>query len=610
MSDPKFSSAHHELTEPTHYRGPVLDEAGVFARWQNDLNLLDFALQPIVHAVTGATYAVEALVRGFEAIGYDSPHALFDAAFQENVLFFVDIRLREKAIAKFKTLPFSERLILFYNYDPRMLEMPDYRPGVTESLMANFELSSDQICFEINEKYQIQSNQTLNGFVRNLQDRGIKIALDDFGSGYAGFELFYHSEPNLLKFDRFLISNIESDVRKRNLCSHMINLCKVQGVTTVAEGVETAAELNICRTIGFDLIQGYFVARPTTEVAELSPTYESVVRAHDGQKRRATDDAELVTRSILQIETISIDADVRTLLDKFHDQLQYNFFPILDSNDYPLGIVHERMLKKYIYSPFGRELLANKSVTRGLRNFISRSPVADIYTPQDKILEIFVNNADCEGVIIVKDLKYFGFLNAKSLLSIINEKQLEEARDTNPLTGLPGNRLIHAFVDNVLSEGAIHAWLVYFDFDHFKPFNDHFGFRQGDRALSLFAQILKEIVPTDVFIGHIGGDDFFLGLNSSAHPDIHMINVVTQIQQRFADEIRPFFTPEERAGGHYSSLDRKNQKAEFPLLAVSAAIIEVTAGSIAVSFEKIAEVLARLKKQAKADPEHLAIAKF
>jgi hypothetical protein len=66
--------------------------------------------------------------------------------------------------------------------------------------------------------------------------------------------------------------------------------------------------------------------------------------------------------------------------------------------------------------------------------------VTDIGTAQDKILEIFINNPESEGVIFVKDMQYFGFLNAKSLLSVINEKQIAAARDTNPLSGLPGNR--------------------------------------------------------------------------------------------------------------------------------------------------------------------------
>lgn len=587
-----------------NFRGPITDTAASLELWHERLDRLDYALQPIVHASTGNLYGVEALVRGYHDIGFESPKELFDSAFQEHALFYVDIRLREKAIAKFKSLHFHDKLVLFYNYDPRILEMPDYRPGVTERLMTNFDLSSDQICFEINEKYEISSNSILNGFVRDLQARGIKIALDDFGSGYAGFELFYHSEPNLLKFDRFLISGIETDSRKRSLCSHMVNLCKVQGVTTIAEGVETEAELLVCRRMGFDLIQGYVIEHPQIDSSQIKATYRSLIDKQDASRER--EESELLARRILRIEPIDIDADVRTLLDKFHDQLLYNFFPVIDSNDYPLGIIHERSIKKYIYSPFGRELLANKSVTNGLRSFMSRNPVTDIGTEQDKILEIFVNNPDSEGVIIVKDMKYFGFLDAKSLLGAINERQLAAARDTNPLTGLPGNRMIHTFIDNLLCDLPVTGCLVYLDFDHFKPFNDRFGFRQGDRTIAIFSRILRETVPAEAFIGHVGGDDFFLGFKSTTLSGADIDQITRQIRQNFEEEIMPFFSAQERQDRCYKTTDRSGRKVELPLLSVSAAIIELQAVERAVTDEEVFKLLAAKKKEAKTSPEHVA----
>lgn len=588
----------------------VSPESAKLSQWLSDLDKLDFAFQPIVHALTGITYGVEALLRGYEKLGFESPKDLFDAAFIDEALFIADIRLREKAIAKFKTIEFHEKLILFYNYDPRILDMPDYRPGVTERLMTNSDLSSDQICFEINEKYQINSHVNLSGFVKNLQERGIRIALDDFGSGYAGFELFYHSDPSLLKFDRFLISNIQSDARKRNLCSHMVNLCKTQGVTTIAEGIETAEEFRTCRLLGFDLVQGYFIEYPLLEAPALHLTYEHI-RQNEGKfQRRGVDDTELITRSILRIETINITDDVRTLLDKFHDQLYYNFFPILDTNGYPLGIIHERTIKQYIYSPFGKELLANKSVTRDLRNFVTQNPTTDINTPQDKILEIFVNNPDCEGVIIVKNMKYFGFLNAKSLLGIINEKNLAAARDTNPLTGLPGNNMIHAFILDSVAEPRNHSYFVYFDFDHFKPFNDRFGFRQGDRALTLFADILRAQASAEMFIGHVGGDDFFIGIESAERRADDILARVENIQHKFKNEMKPFFSPDERTQGYYISSDRNNESRRFPMLSISAAIIELVPGHKPNTAEEISLLLAKLKKEAKGNERHVAAASY
>jgi len=113
----------------------------------------------------------------------------------------------------------------------------------------------------------------LGNFVRNMKERGIKIALDDFGSGFAGLELLYHSDPGFLKFDRFLISGIECDYRKRNICTHLIALCRTQGIATIAEGIESAAAARVCADIGFNFLQGYEIAVPSISLAELREGY-------------------------------------------------------------------------------------------------------------------------------------------------------------------------------------------------------------------------------------------------------------------------------------------------------------------------------------------------
>lgn len=593
-----------------NYRGFVDDPPEKLGVWLSRVSRVDFAFQPIVHPVTGVVFGVEALLRGYEQIGFANPHGFFDAAYAEDALFIVDIALRERAIAKFRNIAVHDKLVLFYNYDPRILEMPDYRPGVTERLMANFELKNGQICFEINEQYPIDSHEMLKNFSRNMKERGIRIALDDFGSGFAGMELFYHADPGFLKFDRFLISGIENDSRKKNICSHLVALCRMQGVTTIAEGIESEAEFRVVKDIGFDLVQGYFVARPVTDTDAVPVTCGHVQAVAAERQRRRLDDVELIRREILKIETISIDDDVRVLLDKFHDQGSYNFFPVLDQNGSPLGIVHERTIKQYVYSPYGRELLSNKSVTKGISAFITACPTSDINTPQDKILEIFLANPNSEGVMIVQDTRYFGFLNAKSLLNLIHERSLALARDMNPLTRLPGNNVVHRFISDAVEHVATFSYFAYFDFDHFKPFNDRFGFRQGDRAILLFAGILRRLAPPDFLVAHIGGDDFFLGFETTQRAADKILYLTDEIRQAFEQEVKPFFLPVDRARGFYTSTDRENQVRDFPILSVSAALVELRPGDKPEKPEDISTLLARLKKEAKASDTRLASAAY
>jgi diguanylate cyclase (GGDEF)-like protein len=577
-------------------------------KWTGIIDSIDYAFQNIVNTATGHTFAVEALLRNYERSGFATPLNLFDEAYEDRLLFDVDIALREKAIDKFKRISDHEKMKLFYNYDPRILEMEDYRIDDTENLLKDHSLKHDQICLEINEKYRIDSLNSLNLFINNIKENGIKIALDDFGSGFAGFELFYYSDPDFLKFDRFLITGIDRDIRKKSFCSHIVNLCRILGVAVIAEGIETAQEFGICKEIGIDLVQGFFISQPQTDISKISYDNRTVKNISENEKRSIQSDSDLISNTIIILETINIDDNIKIIFEKFHDSLYYNFFPVLDSFGCPLGIIHERNIKKYVYSPYGKELLSNKSFTKNINKFITKIPIIDINTPQDRILEIFVNNPESEGVIITKNLKYFGFLNAKSLLNILNERNLSYAREINPLTKLPGNILINKYIYDCISDTSSYYYLIYFDFDYFKPFNDKFGFRQGDRIIVMFADILrKKYFSNNNFIGHIGGDDFFVGIRENSRTMYDTIFHVKNIIQKFNDQVVPFFSESEIKNGFYVSRDRDDAEKQFRLLSLSASIIEIIPGEFNLTQDDISNKLAELKKMAKDSEDGISI---
>ncbi|HPO48719.1 MAG TPA: GGDEF domain-containing protein [Spirochaetota bacterium] len=575
-------------------------------KWKKRIKEVDFAFQPIVNPLTGLTFAVEALLRNTDKIGFENISDFFDEAYDERQIFLLDLELREKAIKKFCNIDFYKKIKLFYNYDPRILEMNEYRLGETESILTKYDLEKDQICFEINEKYRVNSIKSLKFFINKLKERGIYIALDDFGSGFAGFELFYHSEPNFLKFDRFLISEINNDIKKKSFCAHIINLCKILNVTVIGEGVENEKEFLTCKELGFDLIQGYFIQKPTKEVADLKYFFDDIKELEQKNKRKKSNDSYLIFKEIIKLDTISVNDGVKILFEKFHDKLSYNFFPVIDTTGYPLGIIREKDTKQYVYSPYGKDLLLNKSMNKSLNKFITICPTLDIKTPQDKILEVFVNNPESEGIIITENTKYVGFLNAKSLLNILNEKNITYARETNPLTKLPGNILINQYILDSFEENEYYYYFIYFDFDNFKPFNDKFGFRQGDRAITLFADILKKSYDKEDFIGHIGGDDFFVGVKKKENAKTEIIVEIKKLIDKFTDGISSFYSKEEFVRGFYSSVDRSGIRKRFALLSVSSAIIEISKNSNNITQDDISLKLAELKKEAKRSRERIS----
>ncbi|WP_051321572.1 GGDEF domain-containing protein [Chrysiogenes arsenatis] len=590
----------------------ILEDLMLSQKWQRAIECTDYAFQPIVNTLTGSTFALEALIRGVNKAGFHSIDHFFTSAYQEGVLFSVDIALRRKAILKFLHIPFHQKLRLFYNYDHRVVEMPNYQSGIFEQLLEELGVATSVICLELTEKhhYNYSHTSSFRAVLELVKQRGFTIAIDDFGVGHASFELLYHSDPDIIKIDRFLISSIQSDIKKKSYCSHIVSLAHLQGVTVVAEGIETEDEYSVCREIGCDLIQGYLVAYPTEIVSELAVKYDKIREFHENQRRNISNDKALLLREMVHIEPLEEHTPMEDLFTRMRLNEEFNYLPVIDKLGKPLGIIREKTLKKYIYSPYGKELLCNRWFTHSLRKYIDDSPVADIHMPLEKILSIFAQNAEAEGVQLTENQRYIGFLTAKSLLNTLNEKNLAFARDVNPLSKLPGNILINDHIVACLSDTNHDHYLIYFDFDNFKPFNDRFGFRQGDRAILLFTDILKKsFTGHSAFVGHIGGDDFFVALTLLPERKNSAENIRDQVAKvllKFTDAIAPFYTEEEIRQGCYHSRDRSGQECSFTLLRVSAAIMLAEQNQMNITLDNISSILADTKKKAKKSPEGIA----
>jgi GGDEF domain-containing protein len=308
------------------------------------------------------------------------------------------------------------------------------------------------------------------------------------------------------------------------------------------------------------------------------------------------------------VEAVSMNTTMIEVFDRFRIEKNRTFFPVVDSSGEPRGIIQEGNFKDYTYSQFGRDLMSNRNYGRTLANFVTPCPVAAISLPAERLLEIYSGANGGEGLIIVDDaFKYIGFLSANALLQVINDKNLALARDQNPLSRLPGNTVVHEFLSECLGSADAEHVIVYFDFDNFKPFNDHYGFRQGDRAIKAFADIMRRIFThDDDFKAHIGGDDFVSGRKNITDFDEYLTLIHKGIQD-FSDEVLSYYDEDSRKRGFITINDRYGTERNFPLLTVSAAIVSIRADSIQRTEDQLGTLTAGLKKIAKSAPEHTAI---
>jgi len=575
--------------------GQASDQEGFLAALSAGVR---YAFQPIVNIQTGAVFGYEALLRHHETVGVASIPALFDRAHALGVLHRADIILRERAIAQFARLPHAERTLLFFNLDGRIFESQDYHPHQTIALLSHHGVSPHALCLELSERYDNASARHLNETLRVCREHDYKLAIDDFGRGFSEMKMLYDHQPDFVKIDRYFISGIEDDSKKRLMVSTIVNLAHVLGTRVVAEGVETAEEFLACKDVGCDLVQGYYVARPTQEMADLRETYPAVEDANQRDRRRKQTDSLLVRDHVAALHTLNADQNVTEMLEAFRAHKEQTLFPLLDPAARPLGVVRESDVKDFVYLQYGRDLLQNKAYAKRLTQFARRCPIADVQCSVERILEIYAIAGESDGVLITEDDRYLGFLTADRLLRLVNEKNIAAARDENPLSKLPGNNSIDAYIARALEDEAGDFTLLYFDLNDFKPFNDTYGFRQGDRVIVLFADLLRRSFRDGAgFIAHVGGDDFFAAVEGPPHEETR--HRARQVLQRFKSDVESFYSAEHRAAGGFSARDREGRLARYGLLSACCAAVHLPANAPRPSLDRLMRRFAELKKAAK-----------
>lgn len=565
-------------------------------KWLKIVKKLDYAFQPIVNIKSGEIYAVEALLRNVkEAGGFHSIFNLFDEAFHDGLLYQLDLELRYLAIQKFSDIDIK-KLNIFYNLDNRILYAPDYRVGNTELILKKFNIDKRKVCFELSERGSLQDPISLTGLVSRYKQSNFEIAIDDFGTGIAGFQMLYYAEANYIKIDRFFIQNIQNDNKKRLFCSHIVKMAHIMGIRVIAEGVETKEEYFACKEIGADYIQGFLVQKPQQKIKKIVSKYthiEELCKKDLRDSKTNILDKNLITH----IEPLWLEnLEFIIVFKYFKTHKNAHFVPIINHLNRLEGIIMEEDIRELSYSQYGMSLARNENFKMLVKKHMNHIVSADINWSTDKILEIYNTNKDISnGIFILKNGKYHGFINLKSLINLAYKRNLEIVSDQNPLSRLPGNKSIELYLTDVFEKNIRDSYsLVYFDFNNFKPFNDVYGFRKGDRAILIFRDILKKELGNDNFIAHIGGDDFFAGIKNSPYEKV--FKLIAYVQQSFQNQVKSLYSKKDREVGYIETKDRFNIKRKFNLLSVSCAILEVSSTTKKEEFD---EIIGQLKKESK-----------
>ncbi len=539
-----------------------------------EVDKIDFAFQPIVNIYTGKTFAVEALLRNNEVLGFNTILSMFDSYFKQKKISDIDLVLFHKALKKFKLIQI-ESLKLFYNLDNRIINEENFGIENYNNITNILSIKPSTIYMEVT-KQDTNSDQSLSNFlIPTFKENDFNLSIDNFGSQTTDLSLIYVSQVDYVKIDRYFIHDIKSNPKKRIFCSTIVNLAHTMNKKVIALGIETVEEYYVCKELKFDYIQGYLTCEPTTDINKIEKRYSHIKDLAKSDKRGLYNN--LIDKAYIdKVEPLNINTTLHDLFVYFKKNRYNTFVPIIDNNKKILGAIYEVDIKGISYSQYGLSLAQNSSYKSKLRTFIEPVIQIDITWGIDKALELFSMQSDSKGIFVTKHDKYYGFINLNNLLSLSYKRNLEIAENKNPLTKLPGNNQLEKFIDNIF-ESKIESQIVYFDFNDFKPFNDQYGFRQGDRAILMFAQIMQKRISKDGFIAHIGGDDFVAIFVKKDY--IEIFNLIKSMQDEFKNDATSLYNEEDIKNNYMIGKDRFGTTRKFKLLSVSCAIIQLTSNS-------------------------------
>lgn len=208
--------------------------------------------QPIFGIATNRVVGLESLSR-FTAEPKRPPNEWFDEAAEVGLSVELEMTAIRMALSVVPSLP--DGVYVALNASPQTILSGEIARELNNAALP-------RIMLEVTEHAEVPDYGKLMDELRPLRERGMRLAVDDAGAGYSGLQHILQLQPDLIKLDMALTRNVDLDPARKALAAALISFARDTNCVIVAEGVETASELNALRTIGASAAQGYFLGRP------------------------------------------------------------------------------------------------------------------------------------------------------------------------------------------------------------------------------------------------------------------------------------------------------------------------------------------------------------
>ena len=526
--------------------------------------------QPIVDVVSASTVAYELLSRG---PGPDSsPERMFELARQRGETWDVERACRSTAMRRIAALPGEMRGTKFFlNVSPDIFSDPRFIQGFTLQQMEKYGLHQDDVVIEITERDSIRDRSRFVEIVRHYVDQGFKIAVDDFGSGHSSLVTLLAVLPHYIKLDMAVVRDLHKHPYQQLLVKSLVSFAASVQAKLIAEGVETWDELETLVRLGVRYMQGYLLARPNELPPAITSDVTAGIRAAVRRNMLAGSDIEEVARTIaLSAPTVTKGTPLSALEERFRAD------PSLDHVVLVEGTRPEALVTRRQIAAGGSGRVGGNGGSGALVESAARwAPLMvpdtlQVTTLAKLAMERSYDELYDPAIVVDAAGVYVGTVTVKQIVTRSAEIESRISLSASPLTGLPGPQLVDAWIRRALERDAF--TVVFGDLDHFREYNDRYGYAMGDELIRLLARVLGTHAPNlcaEARLGHRGGDDFVIVCSPSIEEP-----VLAAICSEFDTAKRELFEPADLARGAFMHTDRQGHAREIPIVTASLAVLQ------------------------------------
>jgi len=382
---------------------------------------------------------------------------MFQAATTTSSLSALDIHCMESALKQLDTSRFiSSHSHLFLNACPETLMNPKLSLDHVNSLLEDLGILCERIVLEVTEENVISNYDLFRHLLEKLRTRGFKIAIDDFGCGYAGLKMLSTIEPDFLDFlkiEGHCISNIDRALVRFNLVQAISTACHRIGVRVIVEGIERTEELAIMRDMGIEFLQGFLLGRPSPQIDGF---VTALLRPKSAQLTAIPLSATqtFIGDFLTRVEPVNPSDPIITVFRRLMSTKNLSAPPVV-KGDAVVGMLNRsRFLEGQIIGTtgYGYSLNSTRRISEVMESeFI---PFESSCTLQEasKQIQSKPTTSPNESFVVLKNGRYQGLLSVSLLLDALTEENISLARDSNPLSGPPGNNIVQREITRRLAQ--------------------------------------------------------------------------------------------------------------------------------------------------------------